>query len=329
MSYHQEHVDKIMGRQAQMHVPFDQLAYQELRLRSQQTLPRCQTGAGSAILTAPDSTGNRYPVFPPPQKIGFIYPSMEKESVYSLLGEDRGPTTEAKPFIEEFEQATDASDLKKKASSNPDNPTLDDIINHDDTPQPAQALPGTCHGSLPYDATMTANSIGNIYPSQYNDVEQTSVTTTPPNAYREYMTQQGTATQQQRDVRTDPHQPPTLLQGVSNSVRGIMYDLGHYEELPVHECKLWWILTRDDRPYYLLVLAALLVLIYYVLKGVLIQIFPDQKNVNTSMMIVIFVIIAYFMTPPSKTCESEIQKMLLFAVIAIVSIMILTGKVGL
>jgi len=126
-------------RTGELNVPFDELAFQESK-QNGCLPPPCKA----------------YPSWPPPFGTGFIYPSLEKGTQETLLGEERGCFPMAAPFV-------DSQPILPSVNMPPDefqgqsySPSqILNMYNCLNTPQP---LSNKCFGYMPYDATyMAAN----------------------------------------------------------------------------------------------------------------------------------------------------------------------------
>lgn len=126
-------------RTAELNVPFDQQQFQEASLNGCLP-PPCKA----------------YPSWPPPFGTGFIYPSLQKGTQETLLGEERGCFPMASPFIDSepiLPSVNMPADNFQGEMYSPSN--ILNMYNCLNTPQP---LSNKCFGYMPYDATYMAAS---------------------------------------------------------------------------------------------------------------------------------------------------------------------------
>jgi hypothetical protein len=131
----------LMARSAELNTPFDQQQFEEAKQNG--CLP---------------PTCNAYPSWPPPYGTGFIYPSLQKGTQETLLGEERGCFPMASPFIDSepiLPSVNMPADNFGGEMYSPSN--LLNMYNCLNTPQ---ALSNKCFGYMPYDATYMAASGG-------------------------------------------------------------------------------------------------------------------------------------------------------------------------
>jgi len=124
-------------RTAELNVPFDVHQFQEAK----------QNGCLQAPCKA-------YPSWPPPYGTGFIYPSLQKGTQETLLGEERGCFPMASPFIDSepiLPSVNMPADNFQGELYSPSN--ILNMYNCLNTPQP---LSNKCFGYMPYDATYMA-----------------------------------------------------------------------------------------------------------------------------------------------------------------------------
>ena len=124
-------------RTAELNVPFDQNQFQEAK-QNGCLPPPCKA----------------YPSWPPPYGVGFIYPSLQKGTQETLIGEERGCFPMASPFIDSepiLPSVNMPADEFQGELYSPSN--ILNMYNCLNTPQP---LSNKCFGYMPYDATYMA-----------------------------------------------------------------------------------------------------------------------------------------------------------------------------
>jgi hypothetical protein len=130
-----------IARSAELNTPFDQQQFEEAKQNG--CLP---------------PTCKAYPSWPPPYGTGFIYPSLQKGTQETLLGEERGCFPMASPFIDSepiLPSVNMPADNFGGEMYSPSN--LLSMYNCLNTPQ---ALSNKCFGYMPYDATYMDASRG-------------------------------------------------------------------------------------------------------------------------------------------------------------------------
>jgi hypothetical protein len=117
-----------------------------------------------------------------------------------------------------------------------------------------------------------------------------------------------------------PFRLSQLFPCMGNTLRGIMYDLACWDELPEKRSKLAWVLTRDDRLYYLVALVIFLILLYYGVKLIWKCAFPSPHSSVKAQRFVwvgLLGLLAYWLTPDVEGSD-KMQKVVVIVVLAIV-----------
>jgi len=110
-----------------------------------------------------------------------------------------------------------------------------------------------------------------------------------------------------------------LFPCMAHSLRGVMYDLAFWDDLPCgRQSKLVWILSREDRMFYIATLV-LIIMVVYVLLSVLFHHLKISQYFKFAVVVSLIAFLLYFLTPPA--CE-ENQLMKGFAVAVLVMIVV-------
>lgn len=130
-----------MARAAELHVPFDQNQFEEAK----------QNGCVQ-------STCKPYPQWPPPYGTGFIYPSIQKGTQETLMGQERGCFPMAAAFIDTEPILPSVNMPAEEMGGDMYSPS--NILQMYDCLNTPQALSNKCFGYMPYDQTYVASIRG-------------------------------------------------------------------------------------------------------------------------------------------------------------------------
>ena len=130
-----------MARAAELNVPFDQNQFEEAK----------QNGCMQA-------TCKEYPKWPPPYGTGFIYPSIQKGTQDTLMGQERGCFPMASAFIDSDPILPSVNMPAEEMGGDMYSPS--NILNMYDCLNTPQPLSNKCFGYMPYDQTYLASIRG-------------------------------------------------------------------------------------------------------------------------------------------------------------------------
>jgi hypothetical protein len=130
-----------IARAAELNVPFDQNQFEEAK----------QNGCMQ-------STCKAYPQWPPPYGTGFIYPSIQKGTQETLMGQERGCFPMAAAFIDSEPILPSVNMPAEEMGGEMYSPS--NILNMYDCLNTPQPLSNKCFGYMPYDQTYLASIRG-------------------------------------------------------------------------------------------------------------------------------------------------------------------------
>lgn len=106
---------------------------------------------------------------------------------------------------------------------------------------------------------------------------------------------------------------------MTNTLKGIMYDFSCWDELPKKQNRMRWVLTRDDRWFYLLMWFFVFLIFYYMFRVLWMVSFPSESSSSQASrigMIVFLGVLAYIFLP-EVSGKDNLQKIVSIAVLVI------------
>jgi hypothetical protein len=105
-----------------------------------------------------------------------------------------------------------------------------------------------------------------------------------------------------------------------NAMRGILYDISCWDDLPKDKNRLLFIFTRDDRMFYLATFVLFILILYCVLRGLWFGVLPNNSHrvpFHYAIWMALAAFFIYFMTPEAEKKDTLVKAISIFVIVVL------------